>query len=548
MITFNELKKIKNAGAYIGTESKIKNFNNTLDKLKILIASPLKYEDAVADEDFKKIYSIVNNINYAFCERVTAPLKDFEELLLNKNEPLFSIENKIPIDKFDICIFCIPNDLTYTNVLNIMTLGNIDPIKKNQDKTPQAKQYPIIIGTGRCLLGYENSLSEIFDILVLGEPEVTIKNVLDVIQETISLKENKIKNTLSNNINDILQSKLSNFPYVYMKDYKKDVKYGYLKEYSLDTPKHLITPSIPSRENISSVRVSKGCNRKCINCQDRYIYDKMYQKATDYVVLDSVKYIETTGMKDLRLKSNCYFDFEDKTDLIYYLKNENIIRDIVIQHIFFDMSNLMLLDLLDKNEIPKIKVDSANETLRNNYGNYITEQEIYSVARNIFEKGFTKLKLCFTIGLPKETYEDLSHIYLVANKIIDIYFNIHKKLPDKYIVVLNINYYEIAKNTPSFNTKINTLDSLEVKERYIKDKKDNGYIKLEFEDKYRSTLKNIIRKLDKKLIKIITDAYEFGARFDYTKDINYEPWEIAFGINNVDIKSCFEGNIEKKED
>lgn len=367
MITFNELKKLKEAGSYISTETRALNFSDKKAMMKILVASPLKYEDAMANEDFKKIYSIINSTNYAVADRVFAVTKDFETLIINKNETLFSIENKIPLNEFDICIFCIPDELTLTNVINIMNLGKIDITKNNKDENDDNKEEktsPYIIGTGNCILGNEESLSDLFDILVLGEPEVTIKNVLDLLYNTLNLKEYNDKYIKSKLIKDRLYKNLSNLSYVYIKGYNENVKYEYLKEYTLDTPKHLVVPSIPSKENVSSVRVTKGCNRGCINCNNKYIYDKMYEKAVDYTVLDSIKYIENTGMRDLLLKSNCYFDYTNKNDLIYYLKNERKIRSIHIENIFFDKTNLILLDLLDKNEIPKIKIDSSNENLR----------------------------------------------------------------------------------------------------------------------------------------------------------------------------------------
>ena len=126
-ILFSEiLEKVEKPGRYIGKEYNeiVKKDDNQL--IKVALSFPDLYEIGMSYLGFKILYDIINKREDALAERVFSPAGDMEELMLKKNIPLFSLETYRPLSDFDVIGFSLQHELCYTNVLNIMSLGNID--------------------------------------------------------------------------------------------------------------------------------------------------------------------------------------------------------------------------------------------------------------------------------------------------------------------------------------------------------------------------------------------------------------------------------------
>ena len=96
------------------------------------------------------LYSVLNSRSDIACERVYAPWLDMENLLREKDWPLFSIENRLPLSSFDIVGFSLQYELSYTNVLMMLDLGHI-PLR------PQNRfdEDPLVIAGGPCAMSAE---------------------------------------------------------------------------------------------------------------------------------------------------------------------------------------------------------------------------------------------------------------------------------------------------------------------------------------------------------------------------------------------------------
>ena len=530
MLTFNDLKKINNPGAYVNTETSNLQDYKSSEKLKVVVASTYAYEDATQDEDLNNMYSIINSQFNSYADKVYAPNKNYENLLLSKKEVLISLDGKRPLNEYDVIIFSVQDELSYTNLINILSLGNVENTVKRRDRARETRKTPFVFAIGKCFYKNEDKLSKFVDVLLNGEPELVIPEVLKILSKNLINGKENILDIKSN-----LYEELIKLDYVYIKGLKEEAIYKYDENIIYKTNKYITVPSLKTKGNKSIVRVTKGCNRQCVNCMSKSIYGKQYEKETDFAISDSLKYINSSGMRDLSILSNCYADYSNKKDLVYELKNEKLVRNISFGDVYIDKSNINMIEYFD-NVIPEIKIDSSNVDLRISYGNSITNEDIYDISRDLFKRGYNKIKIICTLGIPKENYEDIGHIYEIANKIIDIYFEVYTKLPDKYIVLIEFEYYEVCRNTESLNTKFNTREQLELKERYIKDKEHNEYIKLHFQDRDKAFLKNVIRAADQNFSEVIFEAYNLGCRFDYM-NVNYDTWSIAMNTKKFDLKS-----------
>ena len=93
VIELNELKMVNVPARYTGGEARqvIKNVNMVTSR--VALAVPALYEMGMFDFDLKKLYYTLNYRRDTWCERVFAPLPDFENLLRNTDNKLYTLES-----------------------------------------------------------------------------------------------------------------------------------------------------------------------------------------------------------------------------------------------------------------------------------------------------------------------------------------------------------------------------------------------------------------------------------------------------------------------
>ena len=86
------LLKVQKPGRYVGGElnSVVKNIADV--DVRFAFCFPDTYEIGMSHLGMKILYSIFNNVPYIWCERVFAPWLDMEELMIEKNIPLFGLD------------------------------------------------------------------------------------------------------------------------------------------------------------------------------------------------------------------------------------------------------------------------------------------------------------------------------------------------------------------------------------------------------------------------------------------------------------------------
>ena len=86
---------------------------------------PDTYEVGMSHLGMIILYSCFNEREDIWCERVFAPWIDFMEVMKEKNLPLFALESRDPLKEFDLIGFTLQYEMSYTNVLNMLSLSDI---------------------------------------------------------------------------------------------------------------------------------------------------------------------------------------------------------------------------------------------------------------------------------------------------------------------------------------------------------------------------------------------------------------------------------------
>ena len=532
MIALNKLKNIDTPARYVGGEARqiVKNAS-TVSK-RICVAVPAVYEMGMFDFDVKEMYYALNIDKDVWCERVFAPMPDFERLLREENEKLYTLESKTSLKNMDAIIFSISNELMYTNMLNMLNLGGV-PILKERRR----EGFPLIIASGSAILN-PKPLEDFIDLYIIGEPALVINEIAN------KLNKNATKEEMLHSMKDI--------PGVYIPTVTdKDV--NVICDLDIDSkmvPRNVVIPSIKTMIDKSLVTLSRGCDKKCITCTHKYIYGKPQYMNVDKAILKTRKVINATGNAEVMLMSNCYGTYPGFPEIIYRLNDlaRPKVKDIHFMEVKLNKDNLWILKYLkDKGDYPSIIVGAPRKELRDRLGIEIDDEDIIGISKQVFEAGFNKIRLKYIIGVPGETYEDFAKILNTANKVCKVYKEVYSKSPDKYIVEINLYNFKAKPHTPSQWCAVNTAENLEIKARYLKERNKNDNVIITAEEGKQSVIETLLARGDSKVGDAIYEAWKQGARHDMIEPLfSVDSWNLALNKTGIDIKEYLEELNDKK--
>ena len=89
------------------------------------------------------LYSMFNDREDIYCERVYSPWMDLDPIMREQNIPLFTLETQEPVKNFDFLGITLQYEMCYTNVLQVLELSQI-PLHACE----RGENDPIVIGGG----------------------------------------------------------------------------------------------------------------------------------------------------------------------------------------------------------------------------------------------------------------------------------------------------------------------------------------------------------------------------------------------------------------
>ena len=159
------LLKVQKPGRYTGGElNQVVKDKEKVD-VRFAFCFPDTYEVGMSHLGMKILYSQFNSVEHIWCERVFAPWLDMEELMIKNNIPLYALESGDPISDFDFIGFTLQYELSFTNVLNMLRLGNIPIYSKDRTELKQ-----IVVAGGPCACNGE-PIADFIDLFFIGEGE-----------------------------------------------------------------------------------------------------------------------------------------------------------------------------------------------------------------------------------------------------------------------------------------------------------------------------------------------------------------------------------------
>ena len=513
--------------------------------LRYAFCFPDLYEIGMSHLGMKILYSLVNSREDAWCERVFAPDTDMEEQMRKNNVPLFALESSDYIKDFDIIGFTLMYELSYTNVLNMLDLAGI-PLKA-EDRTELT---PIICAGGPCACNPE-PLADFLDIVFLGDGEESTMEVLDLLKKC--KKEGKSKFEFLCEAKDITGVYVPSF---YKDSYNDD---GTLKEImpvnnapakvkkavvsdlnKCFYPKEFVVPFISIVHDRAVEEIFRGCIRGCRFCQAGFTYRPIREKSVETINEQAKALIKSTGYDELSLCSLSTSDHscvnEMLTSLIDWTVKDKI--NLSLPSLRIDNFSDELADKL--NQVRRSGLTFAPEAgtqrLRDVINKNITEEEVIRTCTKAFDSGWTSVKLYFMMGLPTETMEDIEGIANLAMEVVhSFYKNPNRQKGTGVQVSVSCASFIPKPFTPFQWEAEDSMEALKEKQKHLLESIPSKKIKVSYHETPTSLLEGVLARGDRRLGKVILDAYMLGCTFDSWDDrFNFDAWLEAFEKNSID--------------
>ena len=560
MNKFNKvLKRVIKPARYIGMEinSIVKDFNNV--DVKFAFAFPDIYEVGMSHLGLHILYNLLNEKEYIACERVFAPWVDMEEEMKKEEIPLFTLENREPIGNFDFVGFTLQYEMSYTNIVNMLHLGNIPILSKDREE-----EDPFIIAGGPCAYNPE-PIADIIDFFVIGEGEEVILEILEKYREF-----KKTSGTKLDFLKEVSQIQGVYVPRFYEIHYNKDNTIKEMVPILEDVPKtiekrivkdldkvyfpeKLIIPYIETVHDRIPLEIFRGCTRGCRFCQAGIIYRPVREKSPEKLLDLAKKLVEETGYENISLTSLSSCDYSQLELLISQLidRYEEDKIGVSLPSLRLDSFSIDILKEIEKVRKTGLTFapEAGSQRLRDVINKGIDEKDLTTAVSYAFKEGWSTVKLYFMIGLPTETDEDVLGIKELGYKVKDMFFILPKEERRGNLkITLSTSCFVPKPFTPFQWVGQDSIDEFYRKINLLRNSIRDRKIVYNYHDPKLSYLEAVVARGDRKVGKAIIKAWEKGCKFDgWSEKFNYDLWIEAFeetGING-DFYALRERDMEE---
>lgn len=521
--------------------------------IKVALAFPDIYEIGMSHLGIRILYKIINDMSYASAERVFSPWTDLEAALKAKGVLLSSLETGRPLRDFDIVGFSLQYELSYTTVLNMLSLGGI-PVKSEDRLSSSSVRHPLVIAGGPCTVN-PLPMSPFIDAFLIGDGEEAITEILETFyqwkkngdwdKESLLDALSHIEGMFVPSVHGIISGGQPTGPFSSPPFPHPPFSVRRRILSCLDDAPFPDKPIIPYTSIVHdriNIEVSRGCPMGCRFCQAGMIYRPIRERSPRKVLNLAEAAIRNTGYEEVAFTSLSAGDYSCLLDVVREFRRRFGKDNIAVSLPSLRISSIQSVLLKEISAVRKtgftIAPEAGTERLRNVINKDFSDAEYERALHILFKEGWLNLKLYFMIGLPTETEEDIDGILAMAFTALST----AKRHTKRFINInIGITPYIPKAHTPFQWHGQRRLEELQEKKNYIRKRLSKKGFHIKGHDTRMSLLEAAFTRGDTRISPLLEKAWSLGCRLDgWTEVFQYEKWEEAMLLTGIDAPAFAE--------
>ena len=483
-------------------------------------------------------------------ERVFAPAVDMEVQLRKNKIPLCSLESKTPLKQFDILGFSLLYELNYTNMVNMLDLADIAFFAEHR-----SEQDPFVIGGGPCTCNPE-PVADFFDAIVVGDGEAVILQMTDAWnvwhqsgrgqREVLLQQWSQIKGVYIPSFFDFSVDASGTQRVIPKKSSHRDVERAVVSDLNAEPiPSNPIIPFGKPVHDRLRMEIARGCTRGCRFCQAGMIYRPVRERQPEAIMSSVSQLVKQSGYEDLSLLSLSTGDYSCIAPVIKAIMAFGAKDRVAVSLPSLRAGSLTpeLMELIRKVRKTGFTIapEAGSQRLRDVINKNITEADIVETVENAFSLGWKLIKLYFMVGLPTETHADLEAIVTLVKRLKGIV----KRHGRSQKITVSVATFVPKPHTPfQWEPQIRLETALE-KINWLKANLKLPGVQVKWQDPRVSVIEGVWARGDRRLNKVLVDAWRSGCRFDgWTDFFNYDRWITVFKANGIAPNAYTDGKSD----
>ena len=503
--------------------------------LRAAFAFPDSYEIGMSHLGLRILYDALNREPDLALERVFCPAVDMEAALRRFGLPLATLETHTPLQALDVVGFSLQFEMEYTNVLTMLDLGGI-PLRCED----RSVEHPLVAAGGPCAFSPE-PMADFIDVFVVGDGEEAFTRLIRRWGELRRDGGSRIEMLAA-----LAQEEGFYIPSLYCTEVDPETGFAIVKgpRDGFDVPfpvKRIVLddlarfpyPSdsiVPYGEIVHdrvSIEIARGCTEGCRFCQAGIIYRPVRERSPADIIRAASQGLRDTGYDEVSLTSLSTADYSCVSSLVKTLMDQ-FVKD----RTAMGVSSMRVYGLTRSiaEQLARVRrtgftiaPEAGTQRMRDLINKGVTEADIDMAARIAWEQGWSQLKMYFMIGLPTETDEDVLGIATTGIGVQKLARQVGRHGAQVTVSVSAL----VPKPHSTFQWEpMVPPDELRRRQKMILEEiRPHRAVKFKYHDVEEGVVECVLSRGDRRLGRVIEDAWRRGARFDAWSDhFDYGRW------------------------
>ncbi len=452
---------------------------------------PNEYRVGMSNLGLHVIYELINRRREFSCERFFWPDARLLDQMRRSREVLLSVESQTPLFKFPLIGFNVTFEPDYFNVLEILSLGRV---KLRAEE--RCDLDPIVIAGGPCATFNPLPLSDVIDAFVIGEGEVIMPSVLDVLSQSMSRRE--------------ILSALSKIEGVFVPSMdQKVVRRQWLSDLD-EQPAHTVIVTDDAELDMYLIEVARGCGRHCRFCMAGYCFRRPRVHSLD--VLEKLIDEASAFGKKIGLMGAAVSDYPRIDELCRLITERGL--KMSVASFRADSVTPTLVEALVSSGTRTLTIapEAGSDRMRAVINKGITVEHIDRTVELGLAAGIKHFRLYFMIGLPLETLDDVREIVVMSNRIKD-------RIGDGARLTLSVNAFVPKPWTPFQWSPMSDRKYIESTFRMIRDGLKRRGVEVITDSARAASVQAILARGGRELGAVLIRAHESGGLKNFMRSM-----------------------------